>query len=126
MAGSPAVELRDVTVTFSSDRRAVTALERISLTVAEGSFLTLLGPSGCGKSTLLRVVADIIAPSSGTVRVLGDAPAEARRRREIGFVFQDAALLAWRSVLDNVRLPLQIGGRAPREGRSPEELLALV
>ena len=121
-----AVELREVSVRFMSERGAVTALENVSFSLPSGSFLTLLGPSGCGKSTLLRVVADIIAPSSGTVRVLGDAPAEARRRREIGFVFQDAALLAWRSVLDNVRLPLQVGGRAPREGRSPEELLALV
>ena len=62
------------------------------------------------------------------MRVLGQAPSEARRRREIGFVFQDATLLPWRSALDNVRLPLQVGGatRLARTGRSPEELLALV
>ena len=111
MVASPAVELRDVTVTFTSDRRAVTALERVSLTVAEGSFLTLLGPSGCGKSTLLRVIADIVQPTAGSVRVLGETPAEARRNRHIGFIFQDAALLPWRSALDNIRLPLQVGGR---------------
>ena len=111
-----------------SERGAVTALEHISFSVAPSSFMTLLGPSGCGKSTLLRVVADIIAPSSGTVRVLGQAPVQARRQREIGFVFQDATLLPWRTVIDNVRLPLQVGGaeHQPRAGRGPEELLALV
>jgi len=125
---SVAVELRGVSVRFMSERSEVTALENISFTLAEGGFLTLLGPSGCGKSTLLRVVADIIAPSSGQVLVLGAAPGEARRRRDIGFVFQDSTLLPWRDALDNVRLPLQVGGgaRKRRAGRSPEELLALV
>jgi NitT/TauT family transport system ATP-binding protein len=123
-----AIDLRGVSVRFMSERREVTALDNIDFSCEAGSFLTLLGPSGCGKSTLLRVVADIIAPSSGTVRVLGHEPAQARMKREIGFVFQDATLLPWRNALDNVRLPLEVGGaaRAPRAGRSPQELLALV
>jgi NitT/TauT family transport system ATP-binding protein len=127
-AGTPAVECRDVTVRFISERRAVTALDSVSLTVEEGSFLTLLGPSGCGKSTLLRVIADIVKPSSGSVQVQGKTPAAARRDREIGFVFQDAALLRWRSVLDNVLLPLEVGGRRELRPGSmgPEALLALV
>ncbi|HUB44662.1 MAG TPA: ABC transporter ATP-binding protein [Acetobacteraceae bacterium] len=124
---TPAIELRKVTVRFMSPQREVVALDNISFTLRQGSFLTLLGPSGCGKSTLLRVVADIIAPSAGSVRVLGHAPVEARRRRAIGFVFQDSTLLPWRSAIDNVRLPLQVGGGARSSGgRSPEELLALV
>jgi NitT/TauT family transport system ATP-binding protein len=110
-AGTLAVECRDLTVRFMSERRAVIALERVSFRVEEGGFLTLIGPSGCGKSTLLRVIADIVQPSSGSVRVLGKTPAAARRNRQIGFVFQDAALLPWRSALDNVRLPLEVGGR---------------
>jgi NitT/TauT family transport system ATP-binding protein len=124
----PAIALNGVSVRFMSERREVTALENVSFSVPAGSFITLLGPSGCGKSTLLRVVADIIAPSSGSVRVLGQEPAQARRQREIGFVFQDSTLLPWRSVLDNVRLPLQVGGgaRTPLTGRGPEDLLALV
>jgi NitT/TauT family transport system ATP-binding protein len=124
----PAIQLSGVSVRFMTEHREVTALEDISFSVPAGSFVTLLGPSGCGKSTLLRVVADIIAPSDGTVRVLGHAPARARRQREIGFVFQDATLLPWRSAIDNVRLPLEVGGatQTRRAGRGPEELLALV
>jgi NitT/TauT family transport system ATP-binding protein len=123
-----AVDLRGVSVHFMSERGVVTALENISFSLLVGGFLTLLGPSGCGKSTLLRVIADIIQPSTGSVRVQGHAPVEARRRRDIGFVFQDSTLLPWRDVLGNVRLPLQVGGGANRTHgrRSPEELLALV
>jgi NitT/TauT family transport system ATP-binding protein len=127
-AGAPAVECRGVTVRFISERRAVTALDKVSLTLEEGGFLTLLGPSGCGKSTLLRVIADIVKPSSGEVRVLGKTPMAARRDREIGFVFQDAALLPWRTALGNVCLPLEVGGRRELSPGSlgPEALLALV
>jgi NitT/TauT family transport system ATP-binding protein len=122
-----AVDLTGVTVRFTTERGTVTALEGIDLVVREGGFLTLLGPSGCGKSTLLRVVADIIRPSSGSASVLGGPPAAARSRRDIGFVFQDAALLPWRTVLDNVTLPLEVGGGAPAgRGRDPRELLDLV
>jgi NitT/TauT family transport system ATP-binding protein len=122
-----AVECLDVSVRFTTERGTVTALDGIDLTVPQGGFLSLLGPSGCGKSTLLRVVADLVAPSSGRIRVLGEAPSAARRRRDIGFVFQDAALLPWRSALDNVALPLEVGGgRTGPDARSPEELLALV
>ncbi len=121
-----AIELRGVSVRFMSERQEVTALHDVTADIEAGSFVTLLGPSGCGKSTLLRVVADIIAPSGGTVRVLGEPPARARRQREIGFVFQDSTLLPWRSALDNVRLPQQVGGGAKRGDRSPRELLALV
>jgi NitT/TauT family transport system ATP-binding protein len=124
---SPAVRLRDVTVRFTTERGAVTALDRISMTVAQGGFLTLLGPSGCGKSTLLRVAADLIPPTSGDVEVMGTSASAARAARDIGFVFQDASLLAWRTALENVELPLEVGGGAKRRGaRSPRELLALV
>jgi len=123
---APAVELRGVGVRFMTERSEVTALEDISLSLPSGALLTLLGPSGCGKSTLLRVVADIIRPTSGTVRILGQTPDQARRQRQIGFVFQDPALLPWRTALDNVRLPLQVGRPSGTPGRSPQELLALV
>src|SRR5437899_11659543 len=127
-----AVLCERVSVRFTTERGTVTALENIDLAIPRGSFLTLLGPSGCGKSTLLRVMADLIEPSSGKVTVLGDVPETARVSREIGFVFQDAALLPWRNVLDNVTLPLEVGaGEAlpsskRKTVRSPQGLISLL
>jgi NitT/TauT family transport system ATP-binding protein len=125
-AAEPAISLDRVTVRFTTERGTVTALDGIDLTVRPGGFVTLLGPSGCGKSTLLRVVADLIPPTRGSVRVLGGTASAARERRDIGFVFQDAALLPWRTALQNVELPLEVGGRARPGRRSPRELLDLV
>ena len=125
-----AVSCRQVTVRFFTERRSVVALQNLSVQVAAGEFMTLLGPSGCGKSTLLRVVADLISPTHGSVDVLGVAPSQARLRRDIGFVFQDPALLPWRTALQNVELPLQVargkvqGGQPARA--TPMELLELV
>src|SRR5262250_2259339 len=128
LAHTTAIDCRDLTVRFITERRTVTALERVSFTVDRGGFLALLGPSGCGKSTLLRVIADLVPPTTGTVSVLGGKPEEARRQRALGFVFQDAALLPWRTALQNVELPLEVGGRPPlaRGEPTPPELLALV
>lgn len=122
-----AVSLQDVTVTFDTDRGHVTALQDVSVDLEESAFISLLGPSGCGKSTLLRVVADLLEPVAGDVTVLGGKPEDARKARKLGFVFQDAALLPWRSAIDNVRLPLQVGKLA-KDGDhdSPERLLELV
>ena len=123
----PAILARRAGVRFEGQGRTITALQDIDLQVAQGEFVTLLGPSGSGKSTLLRAVADLVAPSEGTIEVLGMSPHEARVRREIAFVFQDPALLPWHSVLQNVELPLKVGGGASRPGpRSPRELLAAV
>ena len=127
---SLAVRCRDVSVRFFTDRRSVTALKGVDLDVAAGEFMSLLGPSGCGKSTFLRVVADLISPTTGLVQVLGVTPDAARLRRDIGFVFQDAALLPWRTALQNVELPLEVArGRtlSNKAARAtPRELLALV
>jgi NitT/TauT family transport system ATP-binding protein len=122
-----AVSCEKISVRFTSERGTVTALDKIDLAIPRGSFLTLLGPSGCGKSTLLRVMADLVEPSSGRIAVLGGTPQAAREARQIGFVFQDPALLAWRTVLQNVTLPLEVGGGKALPGaRSPQELLDLV
>jgi NitT/TauT family transport system ATP-binding protein len=122
-----AIRCERVSVRFTTERGTVTALENIDLEIPRGSFLTLLGPSGCGKSTLLRVMADLIEPTGGRISVLGGTASTARLNREIGFVFQDPALLPWRNVLDNVTLPLEVGGGKALPGaRSPQELLSLV
>src|SRR5215510_1473428 len=124
-----AVELERATVRFTSERGSVVALENVALKVSPGGFVSLLGPSGCGKSTLLRLVADLVAPTHGTVTVLGGPPERARLNRELGFVFQDATLLPWRSALENVRRPREraaaraVGRHAPARGDCPRARL---
>jgi NitT/TauT family transport system ATP-binding protein len=96
------VELDDVAVRFRTRRRDVTALRQVSLDVAEGEFVAIVGPSGCGKSTLLKLVAGLLKPSSGGVRLRGEAVTGPRH--DIGYVFQRAALLEWRSARRNILL----------------------
>ncbi|WP_440972369.1 ABC transporter ATP-binding protein [Nocardia seriolae] len=112
----PAVELRDVGKIFTAG--AVTALEDVRLTVAAGEFVSLIGPSGCGKSTLLRIVADLEQPSSGTVVVHGKTARQARLDQDYGIAFQQAGLLDWRTVQENVELPLQLHGVGKKERRA--------
>ncbi|ADB51179.1 ABC transporter ATP-binding protein [Conexibacter woesei] len=127
-AAAPAIELADVTQNFALDGLDFTALERISLSIARGEFVSLVGPSGCGKSTLLRIIAGLLAPSGGTVSIGGQDPATARAAREFGFVFQDPVLLPWRTALENVELPALVakqGSKADRRAHA-RELLELV
>jgi NitT/TauT family transport system ATP-binding protein len=121
-----AVRLDRIGVRFGDGDDSVTALEDITLAVEAGAFWTIIGPSGCGKSTLLRVIADLVPTSAGSVEVLGGTPRAARLARSIGFVFQDSTLLPWRTVRENVALPLEVGARARGVVQTPEELLDLV
>jgi NitT/TauT family transport system ATP-binding protein len=102
---------------FGRGPRAVSALQGVSFDVRVGEFVSLIGPSGCGKSTLLRLVAGLSTPSAGSISVNGLSPIEARRRRLFGIVFQSPVLFDWRTVEDNVALPLQIMGRPRAEVR---------
>lgn len=122
-----AVSVRNLGVRFGAKENEFTALSDISLEIAEGALVTMLGPSGCGKSTLLRCLADLIPISDGSISVLGKSPSHARKARDFAFVFQEATLLPWRSVMENVSLPLEVGKReAGTDYADPEELLALV
>ena len=87
----------------------VQALLDISIRVEPGQFVAIVGPSGCGKSTLLRLVAGLLRPTQGQLSVAGQLPQTARRHSQAAaYVFQDATLLPWRSVADNIRLPLEL------------------
>jgi NitT/TauT family transport system ATP-binding protein len=120
---SPKVLVADVSVTFASRGSTVVALDRISLQVAAGEFLCIVGPSGSGKSTLLRVLAGLLAQSGGRVEIRADRPGTPLT----AMVFQEHALLPWRTVLHNVTFGLENRGvgRPEREARA-REMLALV
>jgi NitT/TauT family transport system ATP-binding protein len=103
------LELDRVSRDFATpDGRVYRAIDNISLTVQAGAFVAIVGPSGCGKSTLLNVVAGLLAPTSGTVRV--DGTPLAGINRQATYMFQQDALLPWKTVRDNVALGLTLGG----------------
>jgi NitT/TauT family transport system ATP-binding protein len=118
------ISAAEVSKTFGS-RQGVTALQGVSLNIAEGEFVSLLGPSGCGKSTFLRCLAGLETPTSGTLALDGmpvDGPPE-----RLGIAFQRDTLLEWFDVLENVLLPADFGGyRKEDYVARAEELLSMV
>jgi NitT/TauT family transport system ATP-binding protein len=94
--------------TYSSNDGSVVALENIDLTIKRNEFVTLVGPSGCGKSTLLKLIGGLARPSRG--KLLFDGAPLTAPPRDVGIVFQEAVLLQWRTILDNVLLPTEILG----------------
>jgi NitT/TauT family transport system ATP-binding protein len=119
------VQISGLNKVFAMGTKRVTALSDVDLHTDRGSFLSLLGPSGCGKSTILRILAGLDDPTSGSVKVDGKGPKELRRARELGIAFQDSALLPWRSVLSNIRLPFEVAG-VPVDDGYVREMVALV
>ncbi|MGW5927643.1 ABC transporter ATP-binding protein [Streptomyces anulatus] len=113
--GPAAVRLADVSVRFRSKKRDVTAIGDVSLDVAPGEFVAIVGPSGCGKSTLLKLVAGLLTASSGEVLLGGEQVTGPRH--DIGYVFQRAALLEWRSALRNILLQAEIRHMEPASAR---------
>jgi NitT/TauT family transport system ATP-binding protein len=104
------IEARGLNLVFQTDDGPVHALKDIDLAISKGEFVSFIGPSGCGKTTFLRCVAALEQPTGGTLTVNGMTPDEARRRRAYGYVFQAAGLYPWRTIGDNIRLPLEIMG----------------
>ena len=114
---APVIEVRGLSLVFTTADGPVTALEDIGLDIGEGDFVSLIGPSGCGKTTLLRAIADLERPTVGHWRVNGKTAEAARLDREYGYVFQAPALFPWRTVARNVMLPLEVMGFPPAEQR---------
>jgi len=123
--GGTGIHISGLSKEFRMGSKSVVALQDTNLHSEQGSFVALLGPSGCGKSTILRILADLENPTSGTTRVDGKSPKELRKAGELGIAFQDHALLPWRSVLSNIRLPFEIAGK-PVDHAYVEELIGLV
>jgi NitT/TauT family transport system ATP-binding protein len=118
------IQARDLSLTFTTNDGPVHALSNINLDINEGEFVSLIGPSGCGKTTLLRVIADLEKPTGGTISVNGMTPLQAREARAYGYVFQQAALFPWRSIEDNIALPLEVMrlSKAEQQARVAENL----
>ena len=114
-SGTLAVDVRKASLIYNPHEAPVHALSDIDLAIRPGEFVSLIGPSGCGKTTLLRVIADLEHITSGEVLVNGVSPHDARLARAYGYVFQAPGLFPWRTVLGNVKLPLQIHGRSAAE-----------
>ena len=104
------VNCENLSLTFETADGPVFALADINLQVSHGEFVSLIGPSGCGKTTLLRTIADLEKSTGGTITVNGVTPEQARLKREYGYVFQASALYPWRTIEQNVALPLEIMG----------------
>ena len=111
------VSARDLCLTFQTGDGPVHALSNVDLDVRKGDFVSFIGPSGCGKTTFLRVIADLEKHTSGEITVNGMTPENARRARSYGYVFQAAGLYPWRTIEDNIALPLEIMSYSAEEKR---------
>jgi NitT/TauT family transport system ATP-binding protein len=117
--------VRDLSAVFRNGNGGLPALERVSFRVCPQEFLCVLGPSGSGKSTLLRILAGLLPSSAGEV-VFNGAEVHGPRRG-VGFVFQKANLMPWRTVLENITLPLELQHTPPEAARArAQELVELV
>ncbi|WP_442907359.1 ABC transporter ATP-binding protein [Hydrogenophaga sp. BPS33] len=118
----PAIDLQGVSCTFISKDdpgQRYTAVRDVDLTVGAGEFVSVVGPTGCGKSTLLNVAAGLLAPSTGTVKVFGQALEGINTRA--GYMFQTESLMPWRTALGNVMAGLSFRGVPDAEARAQAE-----
>jgi NitT/TauT family transport system ATP-binding protein len=124
---APLIECAELTKVYEGYQGRLEVLRELTFAVDAGEIVSIIGPSGCGKSTLLKILVGLTPATSGTIRIGGRAPEEARRARQFGFVFQEPVLLPWRDALGNVRLPLDVLRRDPAEASATSSrLLELV
>lgn len=119
------INIQGLSKVFRLGRKSVVALDRTDLGTKKDVFLSLLGPSGCGKSTILRILAGLDKPTSGTTLINGQSTMEIQRNHQLGIAFQDSALLPWRTVTGNIKLPLEVAGITPEKGLI-DDLIKLV
>lgn len=119
----PVLQAEQLTVTFRDGQSALPVLDGLSFRISQGEFVCILGPSGSGKSTLLRTLAGLLPASSGEVRLNG-APLQGPASGT-GLVFQNANLMPWRNVLQNIALPLELGGQSTHAAQAMLELVGL-
>lgn len=119
---APRIEINDLSLTFKTTTGPLVALDKVSFNIMPGSFLSVVGPSGCGKSTLLKILSGVYKPTSGRVMFDGSPVAKEHLQGQVGYIFQRALLLPWRTALQNVMLTMEIArrdmGRAEREAEA--------
>ena len=113
----PFISLRNVRKVYRSGPAEFLAVSDVTMDVQEGELVSLVGPSGCGKTTVLKILAGLHDADGGIVRI-GNARTQFDPARDIGMVFQQALLLKWRTVLDNVLLPAEIVGLPIKAARA--------
>jgi NitT/TauT family transport system ATP-binding protein len=111
VASPPHISVAGISVDLYTGTKRNRVLNDITFEIPKGSFVSLIGPSGCGKSTLLKVLAGLLPPTEGEVRLGGLTPAEAVRQRRVGLVFQEAALMPWKNAIDNVALLMEVADK---------------
>jgi len=127
MLAPAGISLSGLSKTFAGHGRTVEALREVSLDCPPGSFTALIGPSGCGKSTILRAALGLEPLDTGAVLIGGQPPRDATKAGVTGVAFQDSALLPWRTVAQNIALPLEVLGRPVGAARQRiRELITLV
>src|SRR5260370_18024604 len=122
---SEGIKVTGLAKEFKLGRKSLTGLSGVDLRTSQSSFLSLLGPSGCGKSTVLRILAGLEKPTTGNALLHGEKPTVARDKHHLGIAFQDSALLPWRNVAANIRLPLEVAGIKPARNQI-SDLIKLV
>tara|TARA_R110002126_G_scaffold17440_5_gene68034 strand:- start:149 stop:937 length:789 start_codon:yes stop_codon:yes gene_type:complete len=115
MSDNCVIQADKLNLVFETNDGPVQALKDINLTINKGEFVSFIGPSGCGKTTFLRAIADLEEPTSGLISVNGMSAKQAREARAYGYVFQAAGLYPWRTISQNIKLPLEILGYSKTE-----------
>jgi NitT/TauT family transport system ATP-binding protein len=119
----PTISVKSLSHSFEVNGAILPVLSDVGLEVDQGAFVSVIGPSGCGKTTLLKMIGGLLVPDFGSVTIDDDDPKDAQRRKSIGFVFQDSSLLPWRTVSQNIRLPLELNTAADNQNHDDVDRL---